>query len=138
MTRLTETSPASEDRGAHEPDDRGAHESDDRGASLTPFEVAVVVPSAGQAATYPMFEAHSVTLEGATLLGGLLLEEGEEVTLELRLPDRVAVRARARVVAIDTTAPGENATLRVEFVNLSDGDRQRLSRRVTGAQSTSS
>lgn len=137
MTRLTtETRRANGDSGAT-PGEGGATP-DESGTRITPFEVAVVVPAAGQATTYLMFEAHSVTLEGATLIGGLLLEEGEEVTLELRLPDRPAVRARARVVAIDTSAAGKDAALRVEFVNLSDGDRQRLSRRVAGAQSTAS
>ena len=86
------------------------------------IEVAVVVPSAGTGAVYVMYEAHGLSPEGVTLSGGLLLEKHEEVTIELRLPDRGSVRVRARVAAI------ERAALRVAFIGLDDPDRQRLSR----------
>ena len=91
-----------------------------RGATL---EVAVVIPSAGQAAVYGMYEARDLGADGVTLVGGLLLEKGEEVTLEIRLPDRAVVRARARIAGI-----GPDAAMRAVFVGLDETDRQRLGR----------
>ena len=58
-------------------------------------------PSGGESvALYRMFEALSLGPDGAVLGGGLLLEVNEEVTLELRLPDRSVLRTHARVVEI--------------------------------------
>jgi hypothetical protein len=91
-----------------------------RGAAL---EVAVVIPSAGQGAVYTMFEARDLAPDGVTLAGGLLLERNEEVTLEIRLPDRAVVRARARIAGV-----GPDASMRAVFVALDDADRQRLGR----------
>ena len=91
-----------------------------RGAAL---EVAVVIPSAGQGAVYAMFEARELAADGLTLAGGLLLERNEEVTLEIRLPDRAVVRARARIAGV-----GPDASMRAVFVALDDADRQRLGR----------
>ena len=91
-----------------------------RGAAL---EVAVVIPTAGQSAVYGMYEARELSADGVTLVGGLLLEKGEEVTLEIRLPDRAVVRARARVAGLAT-----DAGLRAVFVGLDEPDRQRLGR----------
>ena len=94
-----------------------------RGAAL---EVAVVIPSAGQAAVYVMFEARDLAGDGVTLAGGLLLEKNEEVTLEIRLPDRAVVRARARIDGV-----GPDTSMRAVFVGLDDADRQRLGRAAT-------
>jgi hypothetical protein len=91
-----------------------------RGAAL---EVAVVIPTAGQGAVYGMYEARDLDAAGVTLVGGLLLEKGEQVTLEIRLPDRQTVRARACIEGI-----GPAATMRAGFVGLDEADRQRLSR----------
>jgi len=91
-----------------------------RGAAL---EVAVVIPTAGQSAVYGMYEARELSADGVTLVGGLLLEKGEEVTLEIRLPDRAVVRARARVAG-----RAADAGLRAVFVGLDETDRQRLGR----------
>ena len=63
------------------------------------IEVAVVMPSAGQGAVYAMYEARDLAADGVTLVGGLLLEKNEEVTLEIRMPDRGPQRKRARVVS---------------------------------------
>lgn len=92
-----------------------------RGAAL---EVAVVIPTFGQGAVYGMYEARDLSAEGAQLVGGLLLEKGEEVTLEIRLPDRGVVRARARIDGI-----GPDAAMRATFVGLDETDRQRLGRK---------
>ena len=91
-----------------------------RGAAL---EVALVIPSAGKGAVYPMYEARDLAADGVTLIGGLLLEKNEEVTLEIRLPDRGAVRARARIAALQP-----DASMRATFIGLDDADRQRLIR----------
>jgi hypothetical protein len=90
------------------------------GAAL---EVAVVIPSAGQGAVYGMVEARDLVADGLTLVGGLLLEKGEEVTLEFRLPDRSVIRARVRIIGI-----GPDAAMRAAFVGLDETDRQRLGR----------
>ncbi len=90
-----------------------------RGAA---FEVAVVIPSAGQGAVYVMFEARDLAADGVTLAGGLLLEKNEEVTLEIRLPAAV-VRARARIAGHNP-----DASMRAIFVGIDDADRQRLGR----------
>jgi hypothetical protein len=87
------------------------------------LEVAVVIPTAGQGAVYGMYEARDLDPGGVTLVGGLLLEKGEQITLEIRLPDRQTVRARAVIEGI-----GPDATMRASFVGLDDADRQRLSR----------
>jgi hypothetical protein len=94
-----------------------------RGAAL---EVAVVIPSAGQGAVYAMFEARELAADGLTLAGGLLLERNEVVTLEIRLPDRAVVRARARIAGV-----GPDSSMRAVFVALDDADRQRLGRVAT-------
>ena len=94
-----------------------------RGAAL---EVAVVIPSAGKGAVYAMFEARELGADGLTLAGGLLLERNEEVTLEIRLPDRAVVRARARIAGV-----GPDASMRAVFVALDEADRQRLGRMAT-------
>jgi hypothetical protein len=86
---------------------------------------AVVLAVAGRAAVYDMFEALSITPEGATLSGGLLLEVNEEATLELRLPDRSAFRARARVVEI---VHGDRPAMKVVWTAVAEADRHRLGR----------
>jgi hypothetical protein len=104
----------------------------DRGGSLAAgsaelrVEAAVVLPSAaGRTARYGMFEALSVTPDGATLRGGLLLEVNEEVTLELRLPDLSAFRAEARVVEI---VHGDRPAMKVIWTAVAEADRHRLRR----------
>ncbi len=95
------------------------------GSGNLKVEASVVLPAAGQSALYGMFEALSVTPEGATLRGGLLLEVNEEVTIELRLPDLSAFRARARVVEI---LRGERPAMKVVWTGGDPADRHRLSR----------
>lgn len=85
---------------------------------------AVVLSSAGQARRYRMYEATNITPEGATLVGGLLLEANEEVALELRMPDG-ALRAGARVVEI---LLGSAPAMRVVWTGLADADRRLLHR----------
>ncbi|HKE14115.1 MAG TPA: hypothetical protein VKB80_04610 [Kofleriaceae bacterium] len=103
----------------------------DRGGSLASgsaelrVEAAVILPSAGRTARYGMFEAVSVTPDGATLRGGLLLEVNEEVTLELRLPDLSAFRAEARVVEI---VHGDRPAMKVIWTAVAEADRRRLRR----------
>ena len=91
-----------------------------RGAAL---EVGVVIPSAGQGAVYPMYQAHELAADGVTLVGGLLLERNEEVILEIRLPDRGPVRTRVRIAALNP-----DASMRAIFIGLDDADRQHLMR----------
>lgn len=83
---------------------------------------AAVVPG-GRGAPYLMYEALTVSGEGATLRGGLLLEVSEEVTLELGLPGRSPLRARARVVEI---VHGKPPAMKVVWTDLPDADRVRL------------
>jgi len=102
----------------------------DSGGAVTAgraLDAAVVLPAPGQGSAYAMYRVDELAADGAALSGGLLLEKGEELTLELRLPEAGAVRARARVVDI---APGRSG-MRVAFVGLEEADRQRLSRHFT-------
>ena len=85
------------------------------------IEAAVVLPDSGEGQSYRMFEAVGVTPEGATLRGGLLLEVNEEVTLELRLPDQNAFRARARVVEI---VHGRPPAMKVVWTSAHEGERR--------------
>jgi hypothetical protein len=87
----------------------------------TALEVAVVIPSAGQGAVYTMYQARDLAADGVTLVGGLLLEKDEEVTLEIRLPDRGPLRARVRIAGV-----GPDASMRATFVGLDDADRRHL------------
>jgi hypothetical protein len=95
------------------------------GSGSLQVEASVVLSSSGRAVVYEMFEALSVTADGAILRGGLLLEVNEEVTLELRMADLSAFRARARVVEIQQ---GERPAMRVVWTRVSDADRHRLHR----------
>jgi hypothetical protein len=87
------------------------------------LEVAVVIPSAGPGAVYAMYQARDLAAGGLTLVGGLLLEKDEEVTLEIRLPERGPLRARVRIAGV-----GPDASMQATFVGLDDADRQRLPR----------
>jgi hypothetical protein len=91
------------------------------GSGPLAIDAAVVLPDSGEGTSYLMFEAVGVTPEGATLRGGLLLEVNEEVTLELRLPDRNAFRARARVVEI---VHGRPPAMKVVWTSVHEGDRR--------------
>lgn len=95
------------------------------GSGSLKVEAAVVLPASGKSALYGMFEALSVTPDGATLRGGLLLEVNEEVTIELRLPDLSAFRARARVVEI---LRDDRPAMKVVWTGVGEADRHRLSR----------
>jgi hypothetical protein len=95
------------------------------GSASLKVDASVVLSSSGRGAVYGMFEALSVSAEGAVLRGGLLLEVNEEVTLELRMADLSAFRARARVVEIQQ---GERPAMRVVWTRVADADRQRLRR----------
>ena len=95
------------------------------GSASLQVEASVVLSSAGGAVVYEMFEALSVTPDGAILRGGLLLEVNEEVTLELRMEDLSAFRARARVVEIQQ---GERPAMRVVWTRVAEADRHRLHR----------
>jgi hypothetical protein len=96
------------------------------GSATLKVEASVVLPAAaGRGAVYGMFEAVSVTPDGATLRGGLLLEVNEEVILELRMPDLSEFRARARVVEIQH---GERPVMKVVWTRVADADRHRLRR----------
>lgn len=98
------------------------------GSANLAVEASVVLPGAGRAALYGMFEALSVTQEGATLRGGLLLEVNEEVILELRLPDLSSFRGRARVVEILPESGDERPAMKVVWTGVAEADRHRLRR----------
>lgn len=91
----------------------------------------MVLPAPEPGGVYFMYRAHSVSAEGLVLSGGLLLEKGEALTLELRLPDSRPVRARVKVAELHAA----EEAMRVVFVRLDEGDRQRLARHIsTGSE----
>ena len=73
---------------------------------------------------YAMFEASSVTAEGAFLSGPLLLEVQESFTVELALPDGDKVRTRARVVRV---AHGDAPGMDISFIDLPEDAKRKLS-----------
>ena len=73
--------------------------------------------------TFPMFELAELLPEGGELLGPLLLEPREEVTLEFSLAEKKTLRVRARVVAARAEDPPR---LQVLFLDLSEGARREL------------
>ena len=97
------------------------------------YRASVVLASQGKGdgeeTRYSMFTASQVTPDGAFLASSLLLELGEEVTLELTLGSD-KVRANARVVALDS---GELSGMRVEFANMSASDRQLIQDQTAGS-----
>jgi hypothetical protein len=109
----------------HGSGDRGSPRDLAAGSGSLKIEASVVLPAAGKSELYGMFEALSVTPDGAILRGGLLLEVNEEITIELRLPDLSAFRARARVVEI---LRDERPAMKVIWTGVGEADRHRLSR----------
>ncbi len=73
--------------------------------------------------SYGMFEAQELTAQGAFLVGSLLLELHELVTIELTLVDGSSVRVKARVERVEQ---GENPGVRVAFTEQGDESRDKL------------
>lgn len=105
--------------------DRPDKTSQDAAPSGRNGSVDVLVVSPGGQGGYAMFEAAELSLDGALLVGGLLLEIEEEVTLDLRLPERGTVRAKAVVREI---LRDRGPAMRVTFAQLDEAERARLSR----------
>lgn len=84
---------------------------------------ALVPAGAKDAPGYRMFEPRELTAEGVFLAGTLLLEPGEEFTIELSFADASSLRVRARVTRLDR---GSDPGMAVAFTGLSDSDRQTL------------
>ncbi len=83
--------------------------------------------------SYEMFEATEMNAEGAFLVGGLFLEVGELVTLELAAEGTDPVRAQARVLRLER---GNRNGMAVAFQDLGDEERRALedlSARVSGS-----
>lgn len=82
---------------------------------------AIVIQDKDRTFVYPMFEVRDLRPEGALLQASLFLEVGEVVVIELSLGNGQAVRACARVVALER---GDHPGMRVEFVELAESDRE--------------
>jgi hypothetical protein len=82
--------------------------------SADPGTAAVLGASAGD--RYEMFDVAAIDEDGARLVGPLLLEIGEEITLRLTRDERV-VELRARITGVER-AGGEAVSL-VRFVDRS-------------------
>ncbi len=81
-----------------------------------------------------LFESADVSAGGTFLKSDLLLEQGEALSLEFRIPrlERL-MRAEARVVWVRRfPADGENAGMGVEFLSMSDLDRAALADHLSG------
>jgi hypothetical protein len=68
------------------------------------------------------FDTKDLSIGGAFLEAGLLLEVDEVLSLELHLGERKVVRAKARVVRISQDPPG----MGISFTDLADKDREAL------------
>ena len=85
--------------------------------------------SSGFGALY--FDSGDISLGGAFLISDLLLEESEELTLELDLPTRGTVKILARVMWVRLfPKDAEPAGMGVQFVNLSEADREALAKLI--------
>ncbi len=89
------------------------------GSSQNGVRDAVVVAAAG-GSQYPMFTARELSPTGAVLSGPMLLELGEQVTVEIGFDDGERVRVEATVAEI--ASGGE---MRVEWTT-SDALAQRI------------
>lgn len=90
-----------------------------------PAVEAAAIDDRGGGARYPMFAVRELSSEGAFLACELLLENGEELTIELSRSGEPALRVRARVVEL-SRAPG--AGMKVAFCGLDSKARERLER----------
>jgi hypothetical protein len=82
----------------------------------------LISDGAGTAPGRITFDTKDVSVSGAFLTTGLLLEVDEVVGLELKLDERRALKARARVVRVSKSPPG----MGIAFVDLADKDRDAL------------
>jgi Tfp pilus assembly protein PilZ len=74
------------------------------------------------------FDTQDISVGGAFIRSDLLFEIGEELMLAFGLPSGQQVQARARVVRVarDTGDEGLAAGMGVQFVQLSDSDRDAI------------
>jgi c-di-GMP-binding flagellar brake protein YcgR len=77
------------------------------------------------------FDSQDLSLGGAFLKADLLLEVGEELALELRLPNSQVFDAKARVAWVRHTEGAGG--MGIEFLVLSDPAKEQLKRYLEGA-----
>lgn len=79
-----------------------------------------------------VFESVDVSIGGAFLRSDLLLELGDQLDMAIPLPKQTPVRALGRVVWVtrDPRIKG-NAGMGIEFVDMTEDDRQRLAKFLT-------
>src|SRR4051812_41670071 len=82
-----------------------------------------------------LFEALDLSTGGTFLASELLLEQGEGLSVEFRIPSSPKpVRAQARVAWVRRfPRQGEQAGMGIEFLAMSDQDREILSQYLGGA-----
>jgi hypothetical protein len=93
---------------------------------------ALVLAHEGGERRYAMFELRELSVRGAVLAGGLLLEMDEELTMELALDEGAPMRVQARVVGLLRDLPG----VEVSFPELGEHDRKRIENRTATAAET--
>lgn len=96
--------------------------SDQAAAAVDHLTTMVVTDGSGDAG-YSMLEPTEVSADGAFLGGELFFEVNEQFTLRISRGNTDPVRVRVRVVEIER---GDQPGMWVEFVELSDSDKQRL------------
>ena len=74
------------------------------------------------------FDTHDISVGGAFIRSDLLFEIGEELAVAFTLPSGEKIQARARVVRVarDTGDEGLAAGMGVQFLQLSDPDRDAI------------
>ena len=78
------------------------------------------------------FDTQDLSVGGAFVRSDLLFEVGEELGLTFGLPDGKQVKARGRVVRVARETGDEGvAGMGIEFVDLSEGDRDAILALVT-------
>lgn len=98
------------------------------------IELPVIVSDAANKVSGTIrFDTQDVSVGGAFIRSDLLFEIGEELQLHFSLPKGHAVRARGRVVRVarDTGDDGAAAGMGIQFVALTDSDREAILALVT-------
>lgn len=96
---------------------------DQAAAVVNRVTTAVVVDGSGDGG-YAMLEPTELSAEGGFLGGKLFFEVNEQFTLRISRGDADPVRVRVRVVELER---GDEPGMWVEFVDLADGERERIS-----------
>ncbi len=91
-----------------------------------PIAVDVQAAATGDRSGELVFESVDVSIGGAFLRSDLLLELGDQLEMAIPIPAQDPVRALGRVVWVTRDPRIKGAGMGIEFVDMTEDDRQRL------------